>query len=95
MKTKLYVLTCQNGVKGKGAARASEAALIAHCSPMWDGIRKKYNGFINQDNHESITALGGAIAAFQRQRNGEKVFSEQIPDLLELGTEIGGIFEGF
>jgi len=95
LKTKLYVLTCQNGAKGKGAARASEAALIAHCSPMWDGIRKKYKNFVDQDNHESITALGGALSVFRKQQSDEKVFSELIPKLNELGTDIGGIFEGF
>jgi hypothetical protein len=99
LNTKLYVLTCQSGAKGKGAARASEQALIACRPPIWESYRK-YDKLgknypilsgktADRDIHESVSELGGAYAAIKRQRSGEKPFSKPIPDLLGLGVNMG------
>jgi hypothetical protein len=103
LKTKLCVLTCQPGNKGKGAARASEKALICQFPPMWESY-KKYEKFgknyavlsgkdLDQEIHASVTELGGAYAAISRQRGGDKIFSKPVPDLIDFGANIGGSIE--
>ena len=60
---------------------------------MWEDLRLLYKDFNDPENHQSITALGGSLAALRKQRSGEKVFSKTIPDLLDLGINIGGSIE--
>jgi hypothetical protein len=93
LKTKIYTLTCQADFEGKMTAQASEKALIGYFSPMWEDLKKLYKNFVDPDNRQSVTALGGSIAAIRMQRSGEMIFSKQIPDLIDLGSNIGGSIE--
>jgi hypothetical protein len=100
LKTEIYVLSCERGDKGKGAARASEEALIAHFSPIWEHFKEyqkldpcfpRLSGR-NQDKdfHALVTTLGGAHAVIRSQRNEETAISKAIPDALNLGISVGG-----
>jgi hypothetical protein len=60
---------------------------------MWEDLKKLYKNFVDPDNRQSVTALGGSIAAIRMQRSGEMIFSKQIPDLIDLGSNIGGSIE--
>ena len=45
LKTKLYVLSCQDGKDGQFVARSAEQALIGHFSPLWETYRVKFKKF--------------------------------------------------
>lgn len=88
VRTKLYVLTCQDGDRGKGAARASEKALISYYPPLWERYRRLISATrLSQDILESIKKPGGARLVLAEQRKGK---NHPIPDLCKMCFDSDG-----